>query len=209
MIGFQHVTKSFGTLALLEDFSVSFNLKEVTCLLGPSGCGKSTILKILAGLEEAYEGQVIGIEGKTLSFVFQESRLLPWLTVRENLLYVLQDKLPSKYLEERIEYFLKKVDLLTVKEDYPNTLSGGMKQRVSLVRAFAMPHDILLLDEPFQGLNIELKNQLMTLLEKLIAEECKTVIMVTHDETEARRLAHRIIYLKGQPLKIIKEEWLV
>lgn len=81
-----------------------------------------------------------------------------------------------------------------------------MKQRVSLARAFAMPHDILLLDEPFQGLNKELKDQLMVLLEKLISEDNKTVIMVTHDDDEARRLAHRIIHLDHQPLKIVKEE---
>lgn len=206
MIEFQHIKKSFDALTILDDFSLSFKLKEFTCLLGPSGCGKSTILKILSGLDDEYRGKVCGIDDKRLSFVFQESRLLPWLSVRENLLYVLEDKIPAKYLEKRIDYFLEKVELLSVKDEYPNTLSGGMKQRVSLARAFAMPHDILLLDEPFQGLNIELKNQLMTLLEKLITEDNKTVIMVTHDYEEAKRLAHRIIHLNHQPLKIVKEE---
>lgn len=206
MIEFQHITKSFDTLTILDDFSLTFKLKEVTCLLGPSGCGKSTILKILSGLDDDYKGQILGLEGKRLSFVFQESRLLPWLTVRENLLYVLEDKIPTTYLEQRIGYFLEKVELENVKDEYPNTLSGGMKQRVSLARAFAMPHDILLLDEPFQGLNIELKDQLMALLEKLIEADHKTVIMVTHDYEEAKRLAHRIIFLNHQPLKIVKEE---
>lgn len=100
MIEFQHITKSFDTLRILDDFSLSFKLKEVTCLLGPSGCGKSTILKILSGLDDDYTGQLCGMDEKRLSFVFQESRLLPWLTVRENLLYVLEDKIPLKYLEK-------------------------------------------------------------------------------------------------------------
>lgn len=201
-----NVTKAFDNLLILNNFNITFNMKEVTCLLGPSGCGKSTILKMLSTLDKKYEGTIEGIEGKRISFVFQESRLLPWLSVRDNLAYVLEDKVASKYLEARIDYFLEKVELSNFKFDYPNTLSGGMKQRVSLARAFATPHDILLLDEPFQGIDKELKDQLMSLLEKLIEEDRKTVIMVTHDETEAKRLANRIIYLTDQPLRISREE---
>lgn len=205
MIELKHVTKAFDDLVILKDFSLQFEMEAVTCLLGPSGCGKSTILKILSGLDEQYSGQINGMRDKRLSFVFQESRLLPWLTVRDNIRYVLQDHVPEAYLEARIEYFINKVELTDFINDYPNTLSGGMKQRVSLARAFAMPHDILLLDEPFQGLDCELKNQLMTLLEKLLNEDKKTVIMVTHDLTEAKRLAHRIVYLTGNPLRVERE----
>lgn len=206
MIKLNEVTKAFDGLVILDKFTLSFNKKEVTCLLGPSGCGKSTILKMISTLDRDYIGEIEGIENKRISFVFQESRLLPWLTVGENLAYVLEGRIPPKYLEARIDYFLEKVELLNYKHEYPNTLSGGMKQRVSLARAFAMPHDILLLDEPFQGLDCELKNQLMTLLEKLIAEDRKTIIMVTHDVTEAKRLANRIVYLSGQPLSIARIE---
>lgn len=206
MIALKNVTKAFDDLIILKTFNLSFNQKEVTCLLGPSGCGKSTILKMISSLDDCYTGDIIGLEDKRISFVFQESRLLPWLTVRDNLAYVLEDNIPDKYLEARIDYFLEKVELTASKNEYPNTLSGGMKQRVSLARAFAMPHDILLLDEPFQGLDSELKHQLMGLLEKLISDDQKTVIMVTHDIEEARRLADRIIYLTGQPLRIEKED---
>lgn len=205
MIELKHVTKSFDDLCILKDFNLQFETETVTCLLGPSGCGKSTILKILSGLDDQYSGHISGMSDKRLSFVFQESRLLPWLTVRENIQYVLQGHVAERDLQARIEYFINKVELTDFINDYPNTLSGGMKQRVSLARAFAMPHDILLLDEPFQGLDCELKNQLMTLLEKLLNEDKKTVIMVTHDLTEAERLAHRIVYLTGNPLHVERE----
>jgi len=205
MIELVDVTKSFDQLIILKNFNLQFQMEEVTCLLGPSGCGKSTILKILSGLDDNYKGTIKGLNGKKISFVFQESRLLPWLTVRENIKYVLENQVADADLDQRIEYFINKVELGDFIEDYPNTLSGGMKQRVSLARAFAMPHDVLLLDEPFQGLDLDLKNQLMTLLEKLLIEDKKTVIMVTHDLAEAERLAHRIIYLEGNPLRVERE----
>ncbi|MBN2898824.1 MAG: ABC transporter ATP-binding protein [Clostridia bacterium] len=205
MIELRNVTKAFDEMVIMDHFHLTFNMQEVTCLLGPSGCGKSTILKMLSGIDADFTGEIIGIQDKRISFVFQESRLLPWLTVRDNLKYVLEDHVPEKYLQARIDYFLNKVELAECKDEYPNTLSGGMKQRVSLARAFAMPHDVLLLDEPFQGLDSELKNQLMALLERLIEEDKKTVIMVTHDVTEAMRLANRTVYLSGSPLQIERE----
>jgi len=200
MITLRNIHKSFGQLKVMEDFSIDFEEGQVTCLLGPSGCGKSTILKMLSELDGKYSGAVIGLENKKLSYVFQESRLIPWLTVEENLLYVLEGKLPEEILKERIEFFLNKVELTAFRNAYPNTLSGGMKQRVSLARAFSMPHDILLMDEPFQGLDDELKDQLMTLLEELICLDKKTVIMVTHDLQEASRLGDKIIRLIGCPI---------
>lgn len=200
MITLKNIRKSFGQLRVMDDFSIDFEEGKVTCLLGPSGCGKSTILKMLSSLDTKYSGNVLGLENKKLSYVFQESRLIPWLTVEENLSYVLEGKLPEDILEERIEFFLNKVGLIAFRKAYPNTLSGGMKQRVSLARAFAMPHDILLMDEPFQGLDKELKDQLMTLLEELIALDKKTVIMVTHDLEEASRLGDKIIRLIGCPI---------
>ena len=125
MIKLDDITKSFEELTILKDFSIQFNMKEVTCLLGPSGCGKSTILKMLSGLDKSYTGRIEGLEDKRISFVFQESRLLPWLTVGENLRYVLEDKVADRYLNPRIAYFLEKVELMDFIDDYPNTLSGG------------------------------------------------------------------------------------
>lgn len=194
------ISKSFGPLDVLKDFSLHISSGEVVCLLGPSGCGKSTLLKIISGLDRDFTGHLRGFDSKRISYVFQESRLIPWLTVRENLLYVLEGQVASEKLEDHIETFLERVDLLDFKDSFPNTLSGGMKQRVSLARAFSMPHDILLLDEPFQGLNIELKDQLMGLLESLIEQDKKTVIMVTHDLEEAYRLGDTVLKLTGNPI---------
>lgn len=200
MIKLINIHKSFGTLNVIKDLSYTFLEGEVTCLLGPSGCGKSTILKMISKLDNDYSGTIEGLENKTISYVFQESRLVPWLTVRENLTFVLQGQIEKNVIEDKINFFLDKVGLSEFKNAYPNTLSGGMKQRVSLARAFSMPHDLLLMDEPFQGLDKTLKNQLMTLLEELIELDKKTVIMVTHDIGEARRLGDTIIELNSKPI---------
>ena len=189
------ISKSFGSLDVIKDFSLEVNDGDVVCLLGPSGCGKSTLLKILSGLDIAFDGHLDGFENKRISYVFQESRLLPWLTVKDNLLYVLEGYIPDLEIDAHIDAFLEKVGLLEFKNSYPNTLSVGMKQRVSLARAFSMPHDILLLDEPFQGLNMELKDQLMTLLESLIEQDKKTVIMVTHDH-RIEDIANRVLFME-------------
>lgn len=206
MIRLKNISKSYDSLHLLKNFNLEFHNNEVTCLLGPSGCGKSTILKILSTLDTHYEGIVEGIKNKNISFVFQEERLLPWLTVKDNLLYVLDGKLPAEQISDHVMHFIKKVGLEGFEDSYPSALSGGMKQRVSLARAFATPHDILLLDEPFQGIDDALKEQLMTLLEDLLSSEQKIVIMVTHDISEARRLASRIIHLGNQPVEILLDK---
>lgn len=205
MIRLNKISKNFGSLVILKDFSVDFHSNEVTCLLGPSGCGKSTILKMLSSLDHHYQGTIEGLKDQAVSFVFQEPRLIPWLSVKENLTYVLNGKLPADTIDSYVMGILNRVGLSEFKDAFPNALSGGMKQRVSLARAFATPHDLLLLDEPFQGLDLALKEQLMTLLEDLLSTEQKTVIMVTHDLYEAERLANRIIYLGKQPLKILKD----
>ncbi len=194
------ISKSFGSLDVIENFSLSIEEGDVVCLLGPSGCGKSTLLKILSGLDINFDGKLKGFGDKRISYVFQESRLLPWLTVWENLMYVLEGHIDNKRIKDHVSAFIEKVGLIEFKDSYPNTLSGGMKQRVSLARAFSMPHDILLLDEPFQGLNIELKEQLIVLLENLIEQDQKTVIMVTHDLNEASRLGDKVVKLLGCPI---------
>lgn len=203
MIKMKNIFKSFGKLQVLKNLNLEIEKNKVMCLLGPSGCGKSTILNILAGLDSNYSGTINGIEEQMISYVFQEARLIPWLTVEENLQYVLESHIEND-LEGYIENYLTQVNLLEFKKSYPNELSGGMKQRVSLARAFAMPHEILLLDEPFQGLDISLKEQLMTLLEELIKHDNKTVVMVTHDIDEAKRLGNRIVRLIGQPIHNIE-----
>jgi NitT/TauT family transport system ATP-binding protein len=194
MIQLKNIYKAFDSLEVVKDFTLDIVDGEVICLLGPSGCGKSTLLKMISGLDQNFEGSILGLEDKSISYVFQESRLLPWLSVKENLTYILEGKIETDKLESHIDYFLDKVELSAFKDAFPNTLSGGMKQRVSLARAFSMPH------EPFQGLDDKLKDQLMNLLENLIELDKKTVVMVTHDLSEAFRLGHKVIRLVGKPI---------
>lgn len=205
MIKVKSLNKSFGPLKVFEDFNIDIQEGEVVCLLGPSGSGKSTLLKILSSLDKNYSGDLVGIKDKRISYVFQESRLIPWLSVKDNLTYVLDGKIAGEEIDGHVDHFLKEVGLSDFASAFPNTLSGGMKQRVSLARAFSCPHDILLLDEPFQGLDEELKDHLMSLLEDLIKKDKKTVIMVTHDLTEAFRLGDRVVRLIGQPIKTCEE----
>lgn len=205
MITLKNIHKNFAALEVIKDLSYDFKEGQVTCLLGPSGCGKSTILKMISKLDTNYQGSILGLEDKNISYVFQENRLIPWLTVKENLEFVLEGQIESQDLEELIAFYINKVGLNDFVHAYPNELSGGMKQRVSLARAFSMPHDLLLMDEPFQGLDEQLKDQLMTLLETLIAIDKKTVIMVTHDINEAKRLGDTIIELVGKPINKINK----
>lgn len=197
MIQIRNFGKAFGSRVIFEKYNLEMKKGEVVCLFGPSGCGKSTLLKVISGLDPDYSGEILGLNEAKISYVFQEARLIPWLTVKENLAYVLKEKIENICLDSTIDDYLRRVKLNNFADAYPSALSGGMKQRVSIARAFAMPHDLLLLDEPFQGLDYELKNQLIILLEELLDADATTVIMVTHDLEEAKRLSDRIIRIES------------
>jgi NitT/TauT family transport system ATP-binding protein len=182
-----------------------------TVILGPSGCGKTTFLKLLAGLLPATEGAVVTEaeeEGKRVfeppvSFVFQEPRLLPWLRVIENLTLPLKNKFGSSDALDRARDFLKLVSLEGKEDSFPDKLSGGERQRASIARAFAYPSRILLMDEPFQSLDIPLRLELMDLTLSLLKEAPRLVVMVTHDPREALYLGSRIIVFGQMPKGVI------
>lgn len=188
----RNVTHHYGEKPVLANFSLELPPGQVTCLLGPSGSGKTTVLNILAGLLEPDAGQ-IDTGDCMVSCVFQDFRLLPWRTVMGNLSFVLKGHLSAVQLESRLEAMLKLVELWDERHSWPRQLSGGMKQRVSLARALAMPSTLLLLDEPFKGLDIALRQRIMTRCKTLWQEERQTVLLVTHDPAEAAFLGTRII----------------
>lgn len=205
----------FGEKPLFEHFSLELGEENPVVILGPSGCGKTTLLRLAAGLLKPWSGQVtyqVSIapgdkdRERAISFVFQEPRLLPWLTVWENVILPIKKLMPPKDAELRAERFLELVSLQDKKRAYPRTLSGGQQQRVSIARAFTYPAPIMFMDEPFQSLDIPLRIELMEMTLEIFKEEPRFIMAVTHDPREAIFLGQRIIILGTVPKGIIFDE---
>lgn len=194
--------KSFGDMTVFRDLSFEVPEKRITALLGPSGCGKTTLLNILSGTLKADGGKIQGTRGRRISYLFQEPRLLPWKTVLGNLEFVLKGSWEPAVMRARIMKFLDLVGLLGKENLYPWQLSGGMKQRVALARAYAFPSDIILMDEPFQALDLNLKLSLLKAFVPLWVEEPRTALFVTHDIQEAILLGHSIVLLSPTPARV-------
>jgi len=213
-IAIQDVTKAFykkeSSVTALEGISLDIADGEFVCLVGPSGCGKTTLLRILAGLETPSVGSfdiTTGEKDRPLqSMVFQERGVIPWLTVAENVAFGLKmRKVPEPEIRERTAYYLKKVGLEKFASLFPKELSGGMKQRVSIARAFANDPEILLMDEPFAALDEQNKFILQEELLSIWEETKKTVLFITHSIDEALLLSDRILLMSSQPGRIVKE----
>jgi len=182
----ENLSKNFGELQLFSNFSLDVLDGEITCILGGSGSGKTTLLNMIAGIED-YQGKIDEVK---VSYVFQEPRLLPNLTVKDNLKMVCGD-------EQKIEKMLLSAHILEKVNAYPKTLSGGQAQRVSLCRAFLYDSDLLLMDEPFSSLDLKLKITLMQTFASMWKQNRCTTVFVTHDVEEALSLANRILVLNG------------
>lgn len=198
----ERIAKNYGELQVFQGLSLEFPEGKITAILGPSGCGKTTILKIMAGLIEADRGAVISTA--EVGFLFQEPRLLPWLTIYGNLALVLKDKLPSSKVAPHINHYLQAVGLEEYRDFYPRQLSGGMKQRAAMARAFSYPSELLLMDEPFKSLDLKIRHQLVSDFLKLWRQKPKTVVVVTHDVKEAVWLGDRIAILSEKPARVVK-----
>lgn len=185
--------------------NISFNLyeKEFLCIVGSSGCGKSTLLNILANLDEKSDGQIKKNKNLKIGYMLQEDALFPWLTILENATLGLEiKKIKTKENIEYVKELLTKYGLKDFINKYPSQLSGGMRQRVALIRTLAIKPDILLLDEPFSALDYVSRLMVSEDVKKIIKAEEKTVIMITHDLAEAISLADRIIVLSKRPSRI-------
>lgn len=191
---------------VLENISLTIHQGDFVCMLGQSGCGKSTLLKCITGLTNPDSGQ-INVDRDSIGYVFQEDRLLDWLTVGDNIRIALESKgVPESEHDERVTRYLELVGLEGTEDMYPLQLSGGMKQRVSIVRALATEPDILLLDEPFSALDeITARNLRESFLE-MIWELNQSVLFVTHNATEAAFLSTEIVVLgSSSPSHISKK----
>lgn len=201
-IEFVNLSKKYGENKVLEDFNLVLKTQGIHCLFGPSGCGKTTLLNLLSGGLTQDSGTIRLSEDERLAYVFQEDRLLPWRTVYENVAFVLKDLAPE-VVKNRVEKVLKLVELWPFKDQRPKALSGGMKQRVSLARAFAYNSTVLVMDEPFKGLDLGIKTTLMDYVKRYQAETGNQVIFITHDVEEALYIATDIYLLKGGPLQLV------
>ncbi|WP_404450635.1 ABC transporter ATP-binding protein [Virgibacillus necropolis] len=214
-ISIENMTKVFykknRSVTAIKEISIDIQDGEFVCLVGPSGCGKTTLLRILAGLEKPSIGNFTISQDKEdrplQSMVFQEQGVIPWLTVEGNVAFGLNMRhLPKDVVKERTSYYLKKVGLEQFSNLYPKDLSGGMKQRVSIARAFANDPEILLMDEPFAALDEQNKFILQEELLSIWSETKKTVLFITHSIDEALLLSDRILLMSSQPGKIIEEK---
>lgn len=203
ILRFNKVYKSFYTLKeetkVLENISFNVFEGEIVALVGPSGCGKTTLLNLICGLISPDEGEVIR-KGK-VGYMFQKDQLFEWRTIYKNIT-IGPEISKMKIDDNKIINMLKKYDLYDFKDYYPKELSGGMRQRVALLRTLALDPDILLLDEPFSSLDYQTKIKVQEDMYKIIKEEKKTVILVTHDISEAISMADRIIVLTKRPTTI-------
>jgi ABC-type nitrate/sulfonate/bicarbonate transport system ATPase subunit len=183
--------------AVLKDLALTVPAGEFLCILGPSGCGKSTLLNVLAGLDKIFEGRV-NVSGGRVGYLFQEPRLLPWLTADENLDFALDScRVPASRWSDLKSRYLAMTRLSEYRDYYPHQISGGMAQRLAIVRALCVEPGILLMDEPFSGLDEITARRIRTDLLAIWRETHKTIVFVTHNAYEACFLADRILVMSG------------
>jgi NitT/TauT family transport system ATP-binding protein len=198
--------KKYDNLSLFSDFSIELQEGTITCILGPSGCGKTTLLNIIGGIVKPDSGQMSGFREKTISYIFQDPRLLPWKTVEENIEFVLARDMPAGQRHNITGQLIRLMELEDFAGFYPSKLSGGMRQRVSIARAFAYPSEIVLMDEPLKGLDIVLKLNLIRNFSRTWQADKRTVIFVTHDVDEALLMGNEIIVLSHPPAHLILKQ---
>jgi NitT/TauT family transport system ATP-binding protein len=214
-IRFSDVTMQFltdrGPLTVVENVSFGVRDGEFVALVGPSGCGKTTMLNMVAGFVQPSNGRVLLDErditgpGPERGVIFQEYGVFPWLTVIENVAFGLKlsaNRVGAPQRREICERYLELMRLTEFRNAYPKTLSGGMRQRLALARAYAVNPQFLLMDEPFGALDAQTRSAMQDLLLEVLAREGKTVMMITHSVDEALYLASRVIVVSARPARI-------
>jgi ABC-type nitrate/sulfonate/bicarbonate transport system ATPase subunit len=194
------VSHSFGPVEVLQDLWLEVHRGEFLAVVGPSGCGKTTLLSLLSGFQAPTEGRVIRTGAART--VYQHGGLFPWLTVAQNIAMGLRHLRDAAERRRQMDSLLSLIRLQGFADHYPHQLSGGMRQRVELVRALAADADILLMDEPFSSLDYQTRLRLRQELVQMLAQQPRTVVFVTHDIEEAAQLADRVAVLSDRPARI-------
>ena len=192
-----------GEIIAIKDFNLEIKEGEIISLVGPSGCGKSTLLSLISNLDQEYKGNINFQDKLKMAYMLQSDALLPWLTIYENATLGL--KINHDLTKENlayVDYLLKLYNLEDFKNNYPKSLSGGMKQRLALIRTLAIKPDILLLDEPFCALDQQARLLISDDVYQICKKEKKTVILVTHNIEEAITFSDRVIVLSKRPAMI-------
>ena len=204
LINIRNLTKIYHTttkeIKALENISIDIEDNKITSIIGPSGCGKSTLLNLITKIESTSTGTIRNNKDLIIGYMMQTDALLPWMSVFDNAMLGL--KLQKNINDETKCYvinLLKKYDLYDFKDEYPNNLSGGMRQRLALIRTLAIKPNILLLDEPFSKLDVETRKNITDDVYKIIKELNITTILITHDIEEAISLSDNIIILSKRP----------
>lgn len=197
MIEIRALSKSYdingGRLDVLSELSAEIETQGITVIVGKSGCGKTTLLRLIAGLEQPTSGSIVLPSGSRVGMVFQEARLMPWLTVERNVAFGMRGRKDI----ERIRALIALVGLDGFAKAYPSQLSGGMQQRVALARALATDSEIILMDEPFAALDYFTRRQMQAELKRIQRESCRAILMVTHNLDEALTLGDSLVVLSG------------
>ena len=205
-------SKKTDQLSVLENINLTINDGELICLLGPSGCGKTTLLRLIAGLEQPSSGEIVA-NGEVVkkpsgdrAVIFQQYSLFPWLTVLQNVTFGLEMTKKGSKAENiaAAERYLTSVGLIDFKDSYPHELSGGMKQRVAIIRSLLNHSPILLMDEPFSAVDMQNRHSLQEQLIGVWKRFENTIVFVTHDVDEAVYLADKIVILDKNPGRIAK-----
>lgn len=186
MIIFKDISKSYGNRTVLKNFNIEIREGQTTFVLGKSGSGKTTFSKIVLGLEKIDTGEISGLDGKKISVVFQEDRLMENMTIGSNFKMTVNSHINSKQIIEKME----KIGLFQSLETKISELSGGMKRRISILRAFLIEFDLIVMDEPFRGLDDETKKIVMNFVIQNI--KGKTAIIITHNKDEVEYFAEKI-----------------
>lgn len=208
-----HLTKSFGFLKVLDDISFQVNDGDFLCIVGPTGCGKTTFLNSLVKLYDIDDGEIlingeeVDLNKHSIAYIMQEYSTMSWLTVKENVQFGMKvRKFSREKLNRKTEEVLRMVGLEKFADYYPEQLSASMLQRVSIARAFAVEPDLLLMDEPYGQLDLELRFRLEDELIRIWQETKTTIVFITHNIEEAVYMSQRIMVLTNKPTKV-KEDF--
>ncbi|MBU3810731.1 MAG: ATP-binding cassette domain-containing protein [Candidatus Niameybacter stercoravium] len=204
MIEIKNLSKMYKGEFLYRNFNCAFEENKVNVILGSSGSGKTTLFRMMLGLEKYDSGQILGLSHEKIAVVFQEDRLVEWMNVYENVAFVLKSSVEKQEMDKLINKALELVELIDYVDYSIKDLSGGMQRRVALARAIVRRESILFMDEPFKGLDDELRLRIITRLKAHWRENGTTVFLITHNQEEGMLLGDIIYKFVEKPVKFYK-----